>query len=69
MDQRLVDEFNAKHKPGHKVTLRMDDGSQKEVTVKYSAELLGGHTAVAWFEEIRGAYALNRLVNSEGGAK
>ena len=58
-----VDDFNAKHKVGDKVKLTMDNNEVKEVTIKYKATILGGHSAVGWFEEISGCYSLDRVNN------
>lgn len=60
--QKLVDEFNAKYSVGDKVKLRKDDESIQEVTVRYPASIMGGHSAVGWFDEISGSYCLQRVI-------
>lgn len=59
--QKLVDAFNAKHKEGEKVQVKQDDGSIAEWTVKHPASMLGGHTAVGWYNEHSSCYALDRV--------
>jgi hypothetical protein len=54
--------FNAIHKVGDKVNLKMDDDSIQEVTVQAPAQIIGGHSAVGWFIEISGCYALERVI-------
>lgn len=57
-----VDKFNDKYKIGYKVKIKRDDNSIQEVTVDMPATILEGHTAVGWFEEISGCYALDKIV-------
>lgn len=70
----LVDLFNAKYKIGDTVVLRKDSGKVK-TKVTGEAFLLGGHTAVAFFEEIPGCYAIGNRVeipleaSQEGGKR
>ena len=61
-NQELVLKFNTKHKVGDKVNLKMDDDSIVEVTIQAPAQILGGHSAVGWFVEISGCYALDRVI-------
>jgi hypothetical protein len=60
--QAQVDKFNATYGIGCKVDLKKDDGSIVPVTVANKATVLGGHSAVGWFEEISGCYSLDRVV-------
>lgn len=55
--QAIVDEFNRLYKPGQQLTLTTDQG-RRIVKVWHPAEVLGGHTAVGWFHEITGCYAI-----------
>lgn len=59
--QDQVDQFNAEHHVGTQVNLRLDSGEVKTVTVKHKATILGGHSAVGWFEEVSGCYALRNV--------
>ena len=59
--QKEVDAFNANFKPGDKVKLKTDEGTIIEVTVRFPASIMGGHSAVGWFEEISGCYMLDRV--------
>jgi len=58
--QQQVADFNEKVKPGDTVKMRRDTSSPWEnVTVRHPATILGGHSAVAWFNEVRGCYSLD----------
>lgn len=56
----LVGKWNSLYRPGQKVILEMDDGSKIETKTRSEAELLSGHSAVCWFEGVRGCYLLER---------
>jgi len=58
--QKMVDNWNEKYPVGQKVLLRLDDGSDMETKTVDQAMLLGGHTAIGWFEGIMGCYSLER---------
>lgn len=60
--QQEVDEFNAKHEVGSKVRVKLDSGEIIETTISNKATILGGHSAVGWFEEISGCYSLDRVL-------
>lgn len=60
--QQEVDEFNANHEVGSKVKVRLDSGEIIEATIYNKATILGGHSAVGWFEEISGCYSLDRVL-------
>jgi len=64
--QRDVDEWNAKYPVGQKVRVRLDSGEVKETTTRYEATVLSGHTAVGWFNGIRGCYCLDRATAIDG---
>ena len=55
--QKIVDRFNRAFPPGTKVILRKDSG-EVETVVSSAANILGGHSAVAWFEGASGAYSI-----------
>jgi hypothetical protein len=55
-----ANDWNDKYDVGQKVIVKMDDGSEKTTITKYQATVMGGHTAVGWFEGIRGGYLLKR---------
>jgi hypothetical protein len=56
-----VDVFNKKYNRGDVVSLRLDNGTLQKVTVTHPATIIGGHSAVGWFEEINGCYLLERV--------
>lgn len=56
-----VDKFNATYKVGDTLLLEKDSGEKQTVTVYNPATILGGHSAVGWFEEISGCYSLDRV--------
>lgn len=56
-----IQDFNKKYAVGDKVKVKFDNGEMKEVTVSHAATILGGHSAVGWFEEISGCYMLSRV--------
>ena len=53
--------FNKQYSVGDRVKVEMDNGEVKVCTVKSEATILGGHSAVGWFEEISGCYSLDRV--------
>jgi len=57
-----VEYFNGKYPVGSKLKLKKDFGGVIEVTVSNKATILGGHSAVGWFEEISGCYSLDSIV-------
>ena len=59
-EQKKVDNWNAKYPVGQKVIVTIDNGDKIETVTTNEATLLGGHTAVGWFRDIRGAYSLDR---------
>lgn len=63
--EKQVNTFNEIYSIGDKVRLHVDDNSVKTVTVSNKATILGGHSAVGWFEEISGCYSLDNVVFHE----
>lgn len=59
--QRIVEAWNARYPVGTRVRVRMDLGGIVETKTRSRAELLSGHTAVIWLDDIVGAYALERV--------
>lgn len=57
-----VEKFNQAHKVGDSVLLQLDSGEQRQVKIYHEATILGGHTAVGWFEGVRGCYALESVI-------
>lgn len=55
--QKIVDDFNTKYPVGTPVMLRKDSG-EIQTTVRAPAEILSGHSAVGWFENVSGAYSI-----------
>lgn len=58
--QKIVNNWNAKHRPGTAVILRRDNGQEQQTTTRSEAELLSGHTAVVWLDGISSCYSLDR---------
>jgi len=57
----MVYNFNKQYSVGDRVKIEMDNGEIKVVTVASEATILGGHSAVGWFNEISGCYSLERV--------
>ncbi len=55
--QRIVNRFNENYPVGSKVVLRKDT-AVIETEVRAPAEILSGHSAVAWFKGVSGAYSI-----------
>ena len=60
--QGVCDVFNEKHPVGSSVTVIKDLGERVETSVKYPAEIMGGHSPVVWLKGISGAHALDRVI-------
>lgn len=60
--EKQVNAFNAKYNTGDIVTVKLDNGNTMEVSIKSPASVLGGHSAVAWFNEMYGCYSLDKVV-------
>ena len=60
--QKEVDDFNENNPIGCIVKVKQDDDSVKEWTVKNKAVVLGGHSAVGFFEETASCYLLSRVI-------
>lgn len=60
--QAQVDQFNSTYSIGSKVKIKNYMNEIKIYTVKSTATILGGHTAVGWFEEIASCYMLDKVV-------
>jgi len=58
--QAEIDAFNVECPVGTPVIVTKDLGEQFHTTVRHEATILGGHTAVGWFENITGCYLLSR---------
>ena len=59
--QSIIDRFNRDCPVGTTVLVEKDNGEKIKTKVKHPATILGGHTAVGWFEDITGCYILNRV--------
>lgn len=57
--QKIVDRFNADYRVGSPVRLRTDSQGWIETTVIHQARVLEGHSAVAWFAGVSGAYSID----------
>ena len=60
--QSKCDAFNENNPPGTPVTVIKDFGEKFKTKVKHPAQILSGHTAVVWLEDISGAYILDRVI-------
>ena len=58
--QGAIDQFNKSCPVGTPVSLMKDDGTTVETKVRHEATILGGHSAVGWFEGITGCWLLER---------
>lgn len=59
--EAIVSDFNNRFPVGSAVMLQKDTETIRTV-VEHPAEILGGHSAVAWFAGVRGAYAIDGRV-------
>jgi hypothetical protein len=59
--QKKVDEFNINYPVGTEVYITKDDGGIMQTKVKHPAEVMGGHSAIGWFENISGCYSLDKV--------
>lgn len=59
---RQVDDFNSKYKAGDIVKLLLDTGETKEVKLLTPAQVMQGHSAIAWFENVSGCYLIHRVI-------
>lgn len=59
--QQLCDEWNDENPVGTSVKVTLDNGTVHRTKTKSDAQLMGGHTAVVWLEDIAGAYTLSRV--------
>jgi len=65
-EQRKVDAWNAVHQVGTEVSVLLDNGSKLRTKTIAPASLLGGHTAVAWLENMRGCFRLDSCTATRG---
>jgi len=61
LKQQQVEAWNREHPIGSKVLVTRDNGETWETTVRIEAQLLGGHSPVAWIDGFSGCYAISRL--------
>lgn len=61
-----VESWNYEHPIGSKVVVTRDNGETLETTVKHEAQLLGGHSPVAWVHGISGCYDIGRITSYGG---
>lgn len=58
-----VTEFNKRYKVGDKLIVIKDNGDKHVHALKAPAQVMGCHSAVAWFEGLSGCWAIERVVN------
>lgn len=63
--QKEVDQFNFAYPVGSKVDVKQDSGTILHTEVLRPGHVLEGHSAVGYFEGIRGCYSLDRVVGHE----
>lgn len=66
--QRQCDDFNKFYPVGQLVSVRKDGGDDILTKTRSEAQVLSGHSAVIWLEDIRGCYLLDRITPIVGGA-
>lgn len=66
LKERLVEDFNILYPVGSKVLLMRDFGNYEERVVRGEAYILGGHTAVAFFEGISGCFSIEDRIRPIG---
>lgn len=59
--QVACDKFNAAHRVGASVSVKLDSGEVRETVTNSEAQVMGGHSAVIWLDGIRGCYDLERV--------
>jgi hypothetical protein len=60
--QAACDAFNAKCPVGGKVKVKLDGVDEPfETVTKSEAQILSGHSAVIWMENVSGCYLLDRV--------
>jgi hypothetical protein len=65
--QRQCDAFNARYAIGQTVSLRKDGGEGIITKTRSEAQVLSGHSAVIWLEDVSGCYLLERVTPITGG--
>lgn len=64
--QQQVESWNHEHPVGSKVVIVRDNGETLETTVTHEAQLLGGHSPVAWVAGISGCHDIGRITSYGG---
>lgn len=59
--QQACDAFNAEYPVGTPVYLLKDNGDVVETKTRSAAQILSGHSAVIWLEDVSGCYLLERV--------
>lgn len=68
--QAECDKFNAEHKVGDEVFLKKDFVDELFRTkTRSEAQVLSGHSAVIWLENVSGCYLLECVSDGEGVTK
>lgn len=60
---RAIENWNASVPVGANVAYRNDRGETVHTTTRTPAEVLGGHSAVVWLDNVRGCVALDRVTH------
>lgn len=56
--------WNHENPVGSEVILTLDSGDTRRTRVRHAASVLGGHTTVAWFEDVVGGYWTKKAVKA-----
>jgi hypothetical protein len=66
--QAQCDAFNARYPAGTPCSVRKDGGEAIITRTRSEAQVLSGHSAVIWLDDISGCYLLDRVSPIAGGA-
>lgn len=59
--QKQCDAWNAANPVGCTVILSKDNGTEFATRTRSQAQILSGHSAVIWLDNVTGCYLLNRV--------
>lgn len=59
--QKQCDDWNSAHPVGTAVILKRDSGHEQQTRTRSEAQVLSGHSAVIWLDDVSGCYSLNNV--------
>jgi hypothetical protein len=59
--QKQCDVWNAANPVGTAVILTRDSGCKQQTKTRSEAQVLSGHSAVIWLDDVSGCYSLNNV--------